>query len=197
MTGSQAHVAPDEELRQLAHEYQRVRQAHSENTAPSVRRQLEGKLEDLQRRFERTLEQLVPEDEARATWRAVLYHQAEPPEPAASSPPPIFRGRSDIGAEVEVREGNAGGYDVLVDGSLVLRLPDPVDQGHLRVDNLDFREVFDATPEALDALLVYTRDPDGDPPWPFAAELLADGLVDRTFGLTPRGRRALATLEPV
>ncbi len=32
----------------------------------------------------------------------------------------------------------------------------------------------------------------GPPPWEHARELVAGGIVDTTFALTPRGRRALA-----
>lgn len=34
---------------------------------------------------------------------------------------------------------------------------------------------------------------DEPPPWDFASELLADGLIDVHFALSPRGRRALAS----
>ena len=54
-------------------------------------------------------------------------------------------------------------------------------------------EIFDASPEALAALDAYRRD-GGEPSWQYASELLADGLIDVHFELTPRGRRALAQL---
>jgi hypothetical protein len=46
-------------------------------------------------------------------------------------------------------------------------------------------------PEALTALEEY-RGAGGEPPWQYASALLADGLIDVHFELTPRGRRVLA-----
>jgi hypothetical protein len=46
--------------------------------------------------------------------------------------------------------------------------------------------------EALEALADFL-DEGGSPPWEYASELLADGLVDVHLALTPRGHRALAS----
>ena len=62
----------------------------------------------------------------------------------------------------------------------------------LHVDGFEFRETFSASPDALQALDAFLAD-GGSPPWEHATELLADGLIDTHFDLTPRGRRALAT----
>ena len=58
-------------------------------------------------------------------------------------------------------------------------------------DQTEFREQFDGGPGALRALRRF-RASDGDPPWEHASALLSDGLIDVDFGLTARGRRALA-----
>jgi hypothetical protein len=55
----------------------------------------------------------------------------------------------------------------------------------------EFEEIFDVSPEALQALTEFVER-EGNPAWEHAAELLADGLIDVHFELTPRGRRALA-----
>ena len=59
-----------------------------------------------------------------------------------------------------------------------------------RVGGVSFDERFAASRSALAALRLMTES-GGAPPYRHARELLLDGLVDRNFGLTPRGRRAL------
>jgi hypothetical protein len=59
------------------------------------------------------------------------------------------------------------------------------------VDDQRFTEIFGAGPEAVDALRAFTSNP-GPPPRAWALELLRDGLIDRHFALTERGRRSLA-----
>jgi hypothetical protein len=56
----------------------------------------------------------------------------------------------------------------------------------------EFIEPFSASPEALRVLAEFSEGEAAWPPWDHAAELLADGLIDTNFALTPRGRRALA-----
>jgi len=47
--------------------------------------------------------------------------------------------------------------------------------------------------EELSALVhPYRDEPAGSPRWDYASELLTDGLIDVRFGLTPRGKRAIA-----
>ena len=109
----------------------------------------------------------------------------------------VFRGRSQAGSVAEVRERPDGDFDVRVDGNLVERaeLGDDLAQElpcTLRLDGLEFREVFDTSTEALAVAGEYFARPAGPPPWEQARELVADGIVDTTFALTPRGRRALA-----
>ena len=68
-----------------------------------------------------------------------------------------------------------------------------VDQPVMRfvLEGKEVEETFDASEEAVRALADFL-DEGGSPPWEYAAELLADGLIDVHFDLTPRGRRALA-----
>ena len=61
----------------------------------------------------------------------------------------------------------------------------------IRPHRLPFSETFTASTKALRELAGYLRG-SGSPPWDSAGELLADGLIDVHFALTPRGRRALA-----
>ena len=61
-------------------------------------------------------------------------------------------------------------------------------------NDVEFRETFAASPESLAALRGFL-DGRSPPPWDVAQELLADGIVDVHLGLTPRGRRALATQD--
>jgi hypothetical protein len=85
----------------------------------------------------------------------------------------------------------------MVDDQLVERLwpgHTPLASGRpavFRLDGVEFHETFDAKPNALLALRSF-RASGGRPPWDHASELLADGLIDVNFGLTERGRRALA-----
>ena len=85
-----------------------------------------------------------------------------------------------------------------VDGTLTERIAGETDFASVtpplrfRVDGLEAQEMFATSPEALDALAEYVAD-DRPPPWHHAAELLAEGLIDIHFALTPCGRRALAS----
>ncbi|HWM88369.1 MAG TPA: host attachment protein, partial [Kofleriaceae bacterium] len=55
----------------------------------------------------------------------------------------------------------------------------------------------DAPVEALRSLARFLTTSEAVPPWRWARELFEDGVVDTEFGLTPRGRRAIARdLQP-
>lgn len=187
------------ELELLVAEFRHVRSEH-ERAGPggSVRRHLHTRLLHLSERLDRLLEEWVPGKETREAWRACLHHGAPAPaEPRESPPALVFKGRSEAGAVAEVRERPDGDYDVIVDGALLERveLGDDLAQDlpcTLRLDGFEFKEVFDASREALAAAGEYFARPAGPPPWEHARELVADGIVDTTFALTPRGRRALA-----
>ncbi len=190
------------ELERLVAEYHHLRAEHRRaGLESSVRRHMEARLQELDRRFQRLLEEWVPEERLRRAWREHLHGRGPaPPEPEPVAPL-LFRGRSAAGATVEVRETGGDECAVLVDGTLVER----VSAGELRqerqgpltfrVGDEEFREVFSAPAAALAAARAYFARPDGEPPWEHASVLAADGLIDRTFALTARGRRALAARE--
>jgi hypothetical protein len=60
-----------------------------------------------------------------------------------------------------------------------------------RIGDQEFQEIFEAPARVVAAARAYFSDPFGEPPWQHSA-VLADGLIDGTFALTPRGSRALA-----
>lgn len=188
------------ELDMLVHEALHVHNEHARATADSVRRKLHARLLELEARFERTLAEEVPDEALRRAWRDHLH--ARGPAPSEPHPLPIivFRGRSEANSDILVREAPSAELQVEVDGALIDHTPERagalnlrLDRGawFLRVERLgDFREVF-ASAETLQPLRAWADDPRGEPPWSELRGLAADGLIDRTFALTPRGRRAL------
>ena len=50
-----------------------------------------------------------------------------------------------------------------------------------RIDDQEFREIFEAPAPAVAAVRAYVSDPSGEPPWQHSAALAADGLIDGTF----------------
>jgi hypothetical protein len=188
-----------EELEALARHYQRLQVAH-QNASPgsSAKRRLEDKLLRVRERFDRVLEEWVPEEELREAWRAYLEHHGPAPDGPAALQPVVFRGRSEVtGSVVEIRR-SGDELRVDVDGSLVERVAaekdfkatEPVVT--FRLDGQEFEELFTVSDEAIQALADFLEGGES-PPWEYASELLADGLVDVHFALTPRGRRALAS----
>ncbi|MEP7225521.1 MAG: hypothetical protein ABI783_11270, partial [Actinomycetota bacterium] len=186
----------EDELDQVAHEYRRLHEEHR-RAKPRSRtwRHLDVRLRQLRRRFERLLAEAPVEEGDRRRWRGRLREgtAAEPTELR----PLLFRGRSDSGSELRLTPAPDGTVNVLVDGSHVAVLdaaneltgtePDFV----FAFDDLRFRETFGAPRASLADL----RDSvtTGRRPRPaYMRELIADGLIDRTLGLTERGRRALA-----
>src|SRR6266516_2683925 len=189
-----------EELRALVHHYQHLHNdLEREKPEGSTRRELEDRLLGVRERFDRLLEEWVPDEELREQWREYIHgRQPEPDEPDPIEPL-AFQGLTDAGSVVQVR-GQADEYQVWVDGSLQERIAARKDLSvdkpvlHFRWDGKEIAETFDASEEALDALAQYRDDADSSPPWDYASELLADGLIDIHFDLTPRGKRATAAL---
>lgn len=147
-------------------------------------------------RFERLLVEAVADERARRRWREHLHHRAPEPLAPESPPPLLFRGRSESGSRVEIVERADGTLDVMVDGACEERL-ESADELLATLPGLSFRlggvafaETFAASSKALESL-VETIELGGPPPYRYARELLLDGLIDRDFGLTVRGRRAL------
>jgi hypothetical protein len=188
-TGETALV---EELDTLVHTYNHLRNEHKRaRPASSVRRRIEERQLGVRERFERVLEELVPDPGVRDAWLAHLDNRGPRPDAPEAIRPLVFRGRSSAGSVAEIRP-HGDELDVFIDGALAERL-DPgetFESGRYRFGRDEFFEIFAASDAALDALAAYRDDP-GLPPWDFATELIADGLVDAHFALTPRGRRAL------
>ena len=126
------------------------------------------------------------------------------PLPRREERPPAVRpllvyGVTDAGSVVEVRGTKGEELEVRVDGALTERVVAVKDLSSVtppltfRVDGIEAHETFTASAEALDALADFLDDDGRPPPWDHASELLADGLIDTLFGVTPHGRRALAS----
>jgi hypothetical protein len=187
-----------EELEALVRYVHKLETQRSHLGPGSARRHLEDHLADVRERFERLLDEWVPDPELRDAWRAYLEHHA--PEPGA--PPAIrrlvFRGRGDASGSIVEVTGRGDELRVEVDGALVERIAGEKDFTselpglRWRLNGTEFEEIFDVSPEALQAL-AESSERGGEPPWEHPAELLADGLIDVHFELTPRGKRALAT----
>ncbi len=166
----------------------------------SVRHHLEKRLQRDRERFEHLLAEYVSDERVRRAWRDFLHHRGGEPSGPPAINPVLFKGRSEAGSVIETRRDRADELTVEVDGQLVERIPGrvaPITTGRrpavFRLDGAEFREVFDAKPGALRALREFGAS-GGDPPWEHTRALLADGLIDVDFGLTARGRRALAAL---
>src|SRR5262249_2428075 len=155
--------------------------------------------------FERVLAEWGLDEELRVRGRGFMSGGAPAPDEPQRPSPPLFKGRSDAGAAVEIRPV-ADGYDVFTDGARIdhSAVPwhlDPQLHGRLQVAGQMFDETFDAPPDAVMELVAFL-DGRAGPPWRWARELIEDGLVDTELALTPRGRRCLdrlhtaATLPP-
>lgn len=187
-----------EELERVAHEYRHVHEDH--RRAPPqgrVRRDLKVRLRQLRYRFERLLAEAPVSDVDRRRWRDRLRRGVEAPSSPTGVPPLLFRGRSDAGSELRLAAGRRGTIDAFVDGVNVAVLDDAQELTTTKpglvfaLDDLRFRETFGASPPSIadlrDALTTGRRlRPQ------HIQELIEEGLLDRTLGVTARGRRALA-----
>lgn len=195
--GRTATVPLGEQLEALTRHYHHLQVEH-QNAQPgsSQRRRLEERVLDVRARFERLLEEWVPDEELRRDWqRSLDHHGARPDEPAGIAPR-VFLARAEVsGTTLEVRRARDA-YEVWADGVLSDRLAaardftDAEPGLRYRWNDNDYDEVFAASDESLTALVDFLDADDASPPWDEAAELLADGLIDVHFALTPRGRRA-------
>jgi hypothetical protein len=159
---------------------------------------MEKRLRELKQQFEHVLAEWVSEEELRNEWRAHAYDDA--PEPSHPTPkrPLVFRGSADTGSVIEIWRRPDGACDVELDGSVVELLESPCDLpgetalATFTFDGVVFREMFSVSKPALGALAGFASERERQPPWRYAPELMADWLIDRSFGLTRRGHRALA-----
>jgi hypothetical protein len=190
-----------EELDALVHHYYHLRNEH-ERSEPesSTRRRIEDRLLEVREKFDRLLEEWVPDPELQEAWREHIRNRGPAPSEPPAIRPLVFQGRSEVSGSVVVVRRKGEELQVEVDGSLLERVAAEKDLSvpspalRFRLDGTEFEETFDATPEAVNALARFL-DEGGSPPWEHAAELLADGLIDVHFDVTPRGRRALSQLS--
>ena len=188
-------------LRRLGDEYRHVEQEHQRQPPRSAtRRRLASKLHDIQEHFEHLLAAWVTEPGLRERWHEFLLGAASAPDEPHRPPPPLFKGRTDAGAVVELRPLPSG-YALVTDGACTDHdaIPwhlEPDMRGRTQIGEHACEEVFDAGPEAVGALSEFLagRAP---PPWQWARELIEDGLIDTELALTPRGRRCLDRMRPV
>jgi hypothetical protein len=187
-----------EELAGLVHHYQHLHnELETKSPESSPRRELEHKLLHVRERFDCLLDEWIPDEEAREQWREYIHGRRPEPDEPQGIDPLVFQGLTDAGSIVKIR-GQADEYEVWVDGSLQDRIAAHKDLSvdtpslHFRWAGKELVETFDVSDEALAALADYRNDPAASPPWEYASELLADGLIDVHFDLTPRGRRAVA-----
>jgi hypothetical protein len=188
---------PAAELVTIASAFRHLRgDAKRERDGGTTRRHQHARMEELERRFETLLSRWVPDEGARGRWRAHLHEGADPPSPPTPPRTLLFRGRAEEGPTVALYEDAGGAQEILVDGHPSTRpfgrivLDDR--PGPLHLLGRDFVECSAVPAPALAALRRFYEAPSGEPPWAFARALLDDGLIDRDFSLTARGRRLLA-----
>ncbi len=191
-----------DELEQVVDEYRQVHEKHRRaRPRGRTRRHLEVRLQNLRQRFERLLAEAPVSDADRRHWRDQLQEDAAAPPSPTDVRPLLFSGRSDSGSELRLTAAPDGTVDALVDGAAVAVL-DAADEltrttpGFVfALDGMQFSETFGASLPCLADLREAATT--GRRPWRrHVQELIEDGLVDRTLGLTARGRRAL-TLDRV
>ncbi|MCC6555006.1 MAG: hypothetical protein IT372_18720, partial [Polyangiaceae bacterium] len=119
---SQPQPVARADLEVIVRECHHVQNEHVRASAESVRRKLSARLLELEQHLERTLGEAVPDERTRQAWRDYLHLRAPAPSEPAPIEPVVFRGRSDAGSEVVVRERRDGKFDVEVDGSPVERV---------------------------------------------------------------------------
>ena len=176
------------------------RQHVSVGVGSADRRRVEHAMADAARAFARLVVEHVEDEAARAAWRFALGGRGAPPvrrEDVAGRL--VYRGTTDAGVVLEIRERADGEHDVLLAGKPTERILDrlrlPEDAGTpLELAGVHAHERFGCPEDAIDALVGWGRE-GGAPPWRHASVLLEDGLVDEHFAVTVRGRRAIRAIS--
>lgn len=186
------------ELEEVAHEYRRLHAEH--HLAPPrsrARRHLEERLELLRHHFERLLADAPLSDADVRRWEAVLQGAPSEPAPPVDIQPLLYLGRSSSGSELRLTPGPGGTVCAHIDGAAAAvfddarELTDTTPGFVFALDDVAFRETFGSSSSCLEDLRRAVES--GRRPEPaHVRELLEDGLIDGTMGLTARGRRALA-----
>jgi hypothetical protein len=185
-------------LANIVREYRRVHgeRRHPATTAQRLQRHFEREAAALAATFERLLGEWIHAGDEQDAWRAALHNHAAIPEGVgAPTSRLIFRGRTAEGVEVDVRERADGQIEIDLDGQLSERLVDRLELtfdggGWVQIADVHAQETFDVPTRAMQALRRWMRR-GGTPPWEHVQSLLAEGVVDEHFAITPRGRRAL------
>lgn len=194
-------VDPIDLLRKLGDHYRHVEQEHQRQPPRSAtRHRIATEMHGIQDHFEHLLVEWVADEGLRAQWRTFLHGGAPAPKAPRLPPPPLFKGRTDAGAVIEIHPV-ADGYDMIVDGARLDHsgVPwhlDPDMRGPVQIGDHACEETFDAPEPAVQALADFLADR-AKPPWRWARELVEDGLIDTELGLTPRGERRLQRAHPV
>jgi len=188
---------PEIELVEVAAEYRHLRGEHKrEREEGATRRHQHARMTELEQRFETLLGRWVPGSAERDAWRDHLYRGGDAPEAEGAPGDLLFRGRAGEGGTVEVYEGADGTQRILVDGREARRrarkLAFDEKPRPLAYLGREFEEITGAPEAAVAALKEFVARPSGEPPWQWARDLLDDGLIDRHFSLTTRGRRLFA-----
>ncbi|HEY5951115.1 MAG TPA: host attachment protein [Kofleriaceae bacterium] len=193
---------PIDLLRRLGDEYRHVAQEHHREPAyrAAIRHRLADQMRELEASFERVLVEWTTEETLRAAWREFLRGRAPAPDQPRLASPPLFKGRTDAGALVEVRPVSDG-YDIFIDGARSdhTNVPwhlDPDAGGRVLIGEHECDEIFESPPDAIAALTEFLAGRD-EPPWRWARELFEDGVIDPELALTPRGRRRLGRAQRV
>lgn len=188
-------------LRTLGDRYRHVEQEHQRQPPHSAtRHRIATEMQSIQAHFERLLVEWVADDDLRAQWREFLQGRQPAPDAPRLPPPPLFKGRTDAGAVIEIHPVSDG-YDTIVDGARLDHsgVPwhlDPDMRGSVQIGNHACEETFDAPEPAVRALAEFLAGRAASP-WRWARELLEDGLMDTELALTPRGERCLERARPV
>jgi hypothetical protein len=184
----------------LARHYHHLQNEHKRAAPESgMRRRIEKRMLDVRERFDRALSEWVLEPELQQAWGEYLHYRASEPAGPPAIRPLLFRGISDAGSVAEIRGKQGEELEVVIDGSLVERVAALKDLARVdvparfRLEPHEFVETFSASADALKALEDFLAQEGSPPPWEHAEELLADGLIETHFAVTPRGRRALAS----
>ncbi len=186
------------ELEQVVDEYRRVHEEHRRaEPRGRARRHLEVRLQQLRQRFERLLAEAPVSEAEQRRWRNQLRGKEAALPSHADVRPLLFSGRSDSGSELRLTAAPDGTVDALIDGAAAAVLDGAEELTRttpgfvFALDGMRFRETFGASPSCL-ADLRGAAETGRRPRRKHVRELIEDGLVDRTLGLTERGRRGLA-----
>jgi ribosome-associated translation inhibitor RaiA len=191
-------LVSEEELARTVHEYRHVREAHRRaRPVGSARRKLEARLLRTRRRFERLIDEAPLGNRERRRWRNALRGSGSMPAVHAAVRPVLYRGRSAAGSELLLLPMPDGTLEAVVDGASteVLDCADELERTEpglvFELEGTAFDETFVAPQSTLEELreaIAGGRAPLREN----LRELIEDGLLDGTLGLTTRGRRALA-----